>query len=48
MGFELRLACPSGYEPPADIIAWARDKGASIILHDDVLESTQRCTCDCH
>ena len=41
MGFELRLACPSGYEPPADIIAWARDKGASIILHDDVLEAAK-------
>lgn len=37
MGFALRLACPRGYEPPADIIAWAREKGAEITLHDDIL-----------
>ena len=37
MGFALRLACPTGYEPPADIIAWAREKGAEITLHDDIL-----------
>ena len=36
MGFELRLACPHGYEPPADLIAWARSKGAMISLHQDL------------
>ena len=36
MGFELRLACPQGYEPPADIVAWARDKGAMITMHNDL------------
>ena len=36
MGFELRLACPHGYEPPADLIAWARSKGANISLHQDL------------
>ena len=39
MGFELRLACPSGYEPPAEIVAWARDKGADIKLYDDLAEA---------
>ena len=41
MGFELRLACPQGYEPPADIIAWARDKGALISLSDDLATAAQ-------
>ena len=36
MGFELRLACPHGYEPPADLIAWARSQGAQISLHQDL------------
>ena len=37
VGFALRLACPTGYEPPADIIAWAREQGAEITLHDDIM-----------
>ena len=41
MGFELRLACPQGYEPPADIVAWARDKGAEITLHHDLAEAAK-------
>ena len=36
MGFELRLACPHSYEPPADLIAWARSQGAQISLHQDL------------
>lgn len=39
MGFELRLACPEGYEPSADIIAWARQAGAKISLHQDLAEA---------
>ena len=41
MGFELRLACPQGYEPPADIIAWARDKGARISLYNDIQKAAK-------
>ena len=41
MGFSLRLACPQGYEPPADIVAWARDKGADIALYDDVMDAAK-------
>ena len=41
MGFELRLACPSGYEPPAEIVAWAREAGAMVTLYDDILQAAQ-------
>jgi ornithine carbamoyltransferase len=34
-GFELRLACPKGYEPDAGVLAWARQKGANLLLTDD-------------
>jgi ornithine carbamoyltransferase len=34
-GFELRLACPKGYEPDPAVLAWARDKGAKLLLTDD-------------
>ena len=36
MDFELRLACPQGYEPPADLIAWARKGATMISLHQDL------------
>ena len=35
-GFELRLACPSQLEPPAEVIAWARSEGGNISLSDNV------------
>ena len=41
MGFELRLACPHGYEPPADLIAWARSQGAQISLHQDLKSAAE-------
>ncbi len=34
-GFELRLAGPEAYHSPAELIAWAREKGANILLVDD-------------
>ena len=34
-GFELRLAGPEAYRPPAALLAWARAKGAEIILTED-------------
>jgi ornithine carbamoyltransferase len=30
LGFELRVACPEGYCPDEDVLAWAKEKGASI------------------
>lgn len=41
MGFELRIACPEGYEPPADIVAWAREKGAAINFYHDLMEAAK-------
>ena len=38
-GFELRLACPKGYEPDAGTLAWARDKGAKLLLTTDPKEA---------
>jgi len=35
-GFELRLACPAGYEPNQKVMAWARSKAPGLIsLTDD-------------
>ena len=34
-GFELRLAGPQAYHPPAQLIAWAREKGANIVITQD-------------
>ncbi|MGF1650205.1 MAG: ornithine carbamoyltransferase [Hyphomicrobiaceae bacterium] len=35
LDFTLRLACPAQLRPPAEIVAWAKDQGASIDLVDD-------------
>ena len=40
-GFELRLAGPEAYRPPADLIAWAREKGANIIITQDAEEAAR-------
>jgi ornithine carbamoyltransferase len=34
-GFELRLACPEGLQPPADLIRWARDRGGRVSVTTD-------------
>ncbi len=38
-GFELRLACPNGYTPPAELLAWARAQGGNIKLLEDPYEA---------
>jgi ornithine carbamoyltransferase len=38
-GFELRLACPNGYEPDAGVLEWARKKGAKLLLTTDPREA---------
>ena len=35
-GFQLRIAGPQNYAPPADLLAWARSNGGDIILTDEV------------
>ena len=39
--FQLRLACPEGYAPPAELMAWARTEGADLVLYDSVLEAAR-------
>src|SRR6185369_11071527 len=39
LGFELRLACPKGYEPDAGVLEWARAKGAKLLLTTDPKEA---------
>ena len=34
-GFQLRIACPATYGPPAELLAWARGEGADIVLYDN-------------
>ena len=37
--FQLRLACPEGYAPPAELTAWARSEGADLVIYDSALEA---------
>ena len=41
-GFQLRLACPHGYVPPAELLVWARANGGNIILTEDVAEAVDQ------
>ena len=41
-GFQLRMACPHGYAPPAELLAWARAMGGNIILTEDVAEAVDQ------
>ena len=41
-GFQLRIACPHGYAPPAELLAWARANGGDIILTEDVGEAVSQ------
>jgi ornithine carbamoyltransferase len=34
LGFELRLACPEGYEPDRDVFAWAKSRTTVSITED--------------
>ncbi|MBT5481198.1 MAG: ornithine carbamoyltransferase [Alphaproteobacteria bacterium] len=43
-GFELRLAGPEAYRSPAELIAWARKKGANILLMEDSEEAARNAT----
>lgn len=40
MGMEVSVACPKGYEPDAELIAWAKENG-KFTLTEDVLEAAK-------
>ncbi|GAA0599663.1 ornithine carbamoyltransferase [Caenispirillum bisanense] len=44
-GFEMRVACPEGREPPAAVIEWARQRGATITLGRDPQALVQGADC---
>ncbi len=44
-GFEMRLACPEGFDPPPQVIEWARDRGARILLIRDPAEAVTGAHC---
>jgi ornithine carbamoyltransferase len=43
--FELRLACPEPLTPPPAIVAWARSKGAKIVVTNDVAAAVGNADC---
>jgi ornithine carbamoyltransferase len=43
-GFELRLAGPEAYHSPPELIAWARKKGANILLMENSEEAARDAT----
>ena len=40
MGMEVSVACPKGYEPDADIMAWAKENG-KFTCTEDILEAAK-------
>ncbi len=45
LDFELRLACPPELAPDAEVLAWARNKGANIVLTADPFEAVKNADC---
>lgn len=43
--FELRLAVPRELPPPQEVIAWAKGKGANILVTEDVQEAVSDADC---
>lgn len=44
-GFEMRLACPEGLMPAAGAVAWARARGARIVIGTDAAEAVRGADC---
>ncbi len=44
-GFELRIACPAQYQPPEDVMVWARERQGSVHIVETVREATQDADC---
>jgi ornithine carbamoyltransferase len=43
--FPFRLGCPAGYEPKADLLAWARAEGADITVTQAPIEAVTGAAC---
>ena len=41
-GFQLRIACPHGYAPPVELLAWAQASGGDIIITEDVAKAVEQ------
>ena len=44
-GFTLRLACPRQFRPSAELLAWAKQEGASVEVLDDPLAAAKGADC---
>ena len=44
-GFELRIAAPEGFRPPADILDWAAKNGGSVRVSDDPVVAVTGADC---
>lgn len=44
-GFEMRLACPDSLLPPAEVVEWARSRGAKVVLGTDPEEAVAGAHC---
>ena len=44
-GFELRLACPAGLGPPAEVVAWAQAEGGRVVVTDDMEQAVRGADC---
>ena len=43
--FKLRLACPPGLQPPAEVVRWARQEGADVAISARVEEAARDADC---
>ncbi len=43
--FEIRVASPEGLRPPAEVVAWARDEGARVVLTEHPEEAVEGADC---
>ncbi len=44
-GFSLRIACPAGLRPPAELVAWARSEGADVVVGEDPEKAVSGARC---
>ena len=44
-GFSLRLGCPEGYQPNADVLEWAQAEGADVSVTTDPVEAVRGARC---